>query len=457
MKGMFPEYENRQSENYEELWKNSLFVFDANVLLNLYRYRSTTKDELLAVLDEISHQVWIPHQVGLEFQRNRLAVIGEQTRKFSEVKRTIENAKSALKNEFSKLNLRERHSLIDPDPLISEIDNLTNKFFDDLEILRKSQQSVYGDDPLKNKIEAIFEGRMGSGFTKQEELDKLHKEGEIRYKYKIPPGFEDDAKDSKVPDEFMHAGLIYKRKYGDFILWRQMLQHCKDNKNKFLIFITDDAKSDWWRILDVDGPKVIGPRAELINEALQIGEVEQFFMYNSISFILHAKNSLKAKISDETIQEVKDISPTKPFSRQHQTTEILFQAYDALKDWLLNQSMILVGSQDRMVINAISAHKRITYAIAVAFPTKKQVNLYDRTSTMVASNIFDSPDDAVPENLIIVWIAINPSHASEIRNNLLHTSRSEGNRPLGVEVMIATLDDPETLLPGFFIQSEFSL
>ncbi|MDI3292535.1 PIN-like domain-containing protein [Janthinobacterium tructae] len=456
MKDMFPEYDVSRAINYENVWKDALFVFDTNVLLNLYRYQVNTRDELLAVLDSISDQIWIPYQVGLEFQKNRQSVIAEQSKRFSEVKRTIEKAKTGLSNELGKLKLQERHSLINPEPLISSIGDLTSKFLDELDHLEKSQQTITGEDPLKIKLEALFDGRMGLGFTKQEQLDALHKLGEQRYKFRIPPGFEDDSKDSKEPDEFMHAGLIYKRKYGDFILWTQILDYCRENEKKSLIFITDDAKEDWWRIIDLEGPKTIGPRAELINEALRIGKIENFLMYSPHNFLKNANSTLKAKVSDDAIQEVKDISSIKKLKNQQQV-EIISMAYDELEKWLLNNSMIIIGSRDKMTLTAFAENKHHTYVLATAFPSTNHVSLYDRTSAIVTSSIFGSPDGEVPENITVVWIAINKNHAREIRDNLLDKDNFQRQRPLGTNIIISTINDPEKNISGFFPQWEFAL
>ncbi len=96
MKGLFPQYDDPSNQDYGVAWKESLFVFDTNLLLNLYRYQSSTRDELLKVLGQLSGRIWIPHHVALEFQRNRLKVIAEQTRRFTEVRRTIEKARNGL-------------------------------------------------------------------------------------------------------------------------------------------------------------------------------------------------------------------------------------------------------------------------------------------------------------------------------------------------------------------------
>lgn len=68
MKGMFPQYEERTVEEFKSAWKDGLFVFDTNVLLNFYRYQTATRKELIDILHQLPNRIWIPHHVGLEFQ-----------------------------------------------------------------------------------------------------------------------------------------------------------------------------------------------------------------------------------------------------------------------------------------------------------------------------------------------------------------------------------------------------
>ena len=117
MKNLFPQYEICTPERIALAWKRGLFVFDTNVLLNLYRYQSVTRDELLKTIGQLSPRIWIPYHVALEFQRNRLKVIAEQDRRFSEVRKIVEGTRAHLSGELNKLQLQKRHSLIDPSVL----------------------------------------------------------------------------------------------------------------------------------------------------------------------------------------------------------------------------------------------------------------------------------------------------------------------------------------------------
>ena len=53
----------------------AMIVLDTNVLLSAYRFAPTAREELLAAIEQLGDRVWVPHQVGLEFHRNRYSVI----------------------------------------------------------------------------------------------------------------------------------------------------------------------------------------------------------------------------------------------------------------------------------------------------------------------------------------------------------------------------------------------
>jgi len=82
MKKIFPGFYPPSDEDLKELWSKSLFVLDANVLLNLYRYPEKARADLLTVIRKIKDRVWVPYQAALEYQVNRLTVIAEQKEKF---------------------------------------------------------------------------------------------------------------------------------------------------------------------------------------------------------------------------------------------------------------------------------------------------------------------------------------------------------------------------------------
>ncbi|RWD89442.1 PIN domain-containing protein [Mesorhizobium sp.] len=308
MKGLFPQFDPGAKVDFKTIWEEAQFVFDTNVLLNLYRYRASTRDQLVEVLEELSDRIWIPHHVALEFQRNRLKVIADQNARFSDVRVAIDRARENLQADLGKLQLERRHSLIDPAPVINGFATVAKEFLATLDTVQQGQQKLTDPDPLKEKVETLFDGRVGPAPPDQKALNEIYRQAEARYAKKIPPGYMDSTKDKDDLDEHYHGGITYKRKFGDFVVWHQVLEFAKSSRIKTLIFVTDDSKEDWWWVIKSDGPKTLGPRPELIEEALRMGEVSSFHMYKPENFLFFSKKFLKADVSTETIEEVRDVS-----------------------------------------------------------------------------------------------------------------------------------------------------
>lgn len=114
--------------------------------------------------------------------------------------------------------------------------------------------------------------RVGAPFTYRQKIN-IYTEGSTRYQHKIPPGYEDNSK--RKNDE------TSLEKYGDLLIWKQTLHHAESSE-KSVIFITNDAKEDWW-LLDSDR-KPIEPRKELLDEFGEYSE-NSFIMLNLSMFI----------------------------------------------------------------------------------------------------------------------------------------------------------------------------
>ena len=84
MRKKFPGYCRLTESEFLQLWGNCLFTFDANVLLNLYRYTPETKDSLINIMQKVSDRIWLPYQAALEYHRGRITVIQQQSKAYDE-------------------------------------------------------------------------------------------------------------------------------------------------------------------------------------------------------------------------------------------------------------------------------------------------------------------------------------------------------------------------------------
>jgi len=446
MQGLFPQFDTGAEIDYATAWNNALFVFDTNVLLNLYRYQSATRDELLNVLEKLAGRIWIPHHVALEFQRNRLKVIAEQSKRFTDVRRAIEKTRSTLLSEIEKLQLHRRHSLINPQPLTSGFDRLTEQFLSDLDRLQATQQKLTNPDPLKYKIETLFAGLVGNPPEDQKSVDDLYREAETRFKLQIPPGYKDAEKDKDAPDEHAHGGIIYKRKYGDYLVWRQLLSHAKISQNKSVVLITDDGKEDWWWKIESDGPKIVGPRPELIEEARLTGEIETFLMYNPEGFLKFAKEFLQAPVSEETLKEVRDISTTRSLRSVsfNEMQEIARRAEQAVFMWLEGRFESVLANHTGFP-DFVAKRDEKAFGFEVKLVTNPKLVIH-RVREMVYRAYYEINEARLSE-VTIVWILGSPAEADEFKRLLSRTTFDR--MPDALRMIIGTVAESESGEIGF--------
>jgi hypothetical protein len=330
----------RPSEDeFKAIWNTAIFVLDANVLLNLYRYPAKATQDLLGALSKLSDRLWLPYHAALEYQRNRLVVIAEQKKRFTDVRNLIEETIASLNSQFSKLQLKKRHSTIDVEDFLGGIENLTKAFLEKLVKLEEAQRNVSDEDQMRKAIDALFSGKIGLPTFDQNKLNEIYEEGEIRYASEMPPGYLDLKKEKSAdPDSFQYGGLVYKRKFGDLILWQQIIAHAKEKSIKCMVLLTDDEKSDWWWTVDSQGKKRIGPRPELVEEIKRRGNVDFFYMYNSEQFLKYSKEYLKAEVSDESISQVREIRLTRtPPQSLADIQRFAYAAEEALFEWLISR------------------------------------------------------------------------------------------------------------------------
>lgn len=289
MKKLFPEYYPLTKDEKIKIWKNGIFILDANALLDLYRYSESASQELLTILEKFKSKLWLPHQVALEFLKNRMKVIYEQKLAYEAVCGAIDTQSESFIRGI-KGGMVTRHPFINKKEIIRKIKGYTEKTKRNIKKMEENHPQLDSDDTILKKIDKLFAKKVGKPY-KTEKLKQIYLEGKRRYAQEIPPGFMDAIKDQEDKSG--------KRKYGDLIIWKQTLDHAKKIK-KPIVFITGEQKEDWWEI--VKGRK-IGPRFELIKEAKETAQVE-FCIYSINQFIIFAKAE-GIDIQKDTLNEVR--------------------------------------------------------------------------------------------------------------------------------------------------------
>jgi len=283
MKNTFKEYHQYTEQEFKTLWENCLFVFDANALLNMYRYSRETVEIYFKVLARLkkNHQLWIPYQVGYEFYENRISVISENEKSYDKILVVLEKTKKEIKTNY------KNHPFLDLKKINEEVKQGLSSAEKTIKKAQKNHPKWLENDEVLEKINELFKGDIGENYDTTK-LDEIKKEGIGRYDKKIPPGFKDDKKDES-------------KKFGDLILWYQIIDKATESK-KPIVFISGDVKEDWW--LEKDGKRLM-PLPQLKKEMYDKANVD-FHIYTADRF-LELSETDEDKINERTIKEVRKI------------------------------------------------------------------------------------------------------------------------------------------------------
>lgn len=326
MREKFFGYMAYSEEIFNELWNDSIFVLDANILLNLYRYSKETQEKVLECLQKVSDRLWLPYNTAQEFFNNRINVMLEQRNIYSSIKKD--------------LNLRAHKDLIQSVRHIT-LDSKKKQMIEVIEECEKQLKAIIEEDELKfeesnenrvlDKILQLFEGKVGEKIP-EEELKKMKVTIEARYKEGIPPGF----KDAKKPKE--------SRRYGDCLNWFSIMDYAKLNE-KNIIYITDDNKEDWF--LTINGKKQ-GPRSELLQEFYERTSGKKVYIYNTNGFLKSFNEFIErgAELSDKITSEISEIIEEDNSENGISDYEFIRnQFYNNINRYLINESEIGINKK----------------------------------------------------------------------------------------------------------------
>lgn len=277
MKKLFRGYYKLTDTEIQNIWDSGFISLDTNVLFNIYRYSDETRKELIRVIKKYSSQLWLTNHAAFEFHKNRISVISDQIVIYEETIKTF----NKLENDIIK-NLKTPHL---SKSVLKQFERTIRATTKDLEKKKAFYKKLLLNDTILTTISAVFNNKVGESFN-NEEVIKIEKEGEDRYKKKMPPGFKDNDKN--------------ENKYGDLIIWKELIKKAKTD-NKPFILIIDDLKEDWW--LRTQG-QTISPRQELAQELYKEAQ-QAFHLYTPDRFLEFAAKTDAVK--QETIDEVREI------------------------------------------------------------------------------------------------------------------------------------------------------
>ncbi|MBT2764299.1 PIN-like domain-containing protein [Paenibacillus sp. ISL-20] len=262
---------------FVNIGSDSIIILDTSAILDIFRYSITSSKRILLFLKQYADFIWIPAQVKDEVLRNIGTVKSEHINKYKNLSkilvREVENLHNTLQSKM--VNYKKYN--------FSGIDTIEEKFKHKFDELKKTihdyknelveEEEVYKDFILKEAesfVLSILESeQVGEAFNIAELLEII-KEGELRYRYNIPPGYQDQETKEGI------------RKFGDLILWKQLLKKA-ETTDKEIFFILSDTKEDWFVKDDIGSNESV--RAELMQEFFHITNRKNLYITSMSNFI----------------------------------------------------------------------------------------------------------------------------------------------------------------------------
>ncbi|MGW0183935.1 PIN-like domain-containing protein [Nocardia sp. NPDC003345] len=308
MKTILSEWYGPSEPELAEFYRVGTIALDANILLSLYRVNGTQRRQIIAALEKVSDRLWIPYQVALEYQRNRLEVAAEVNSVFDSIEaiprgslqKILDDASAAIRELAKKTSttirdrdIRERVSneFFEADKgLKSFMESRQADMAEAFQSVRKDHtidfDDVKNDDPVRSALDRILSPHNIGEKLDEEVLTSRRLDAQSRIASLTPPGYK-DANSKKDPT-------------GDCLIWFELLDHAEKQKRPVL-FVTDDVKEDFY--VKAYG-KTIGPRPELVRE-MHESTGQKYHQTTLDAFLRSANRYLDAAVEETTITTVK--------------------------------------------------------------------------------------------------------------------------------------------------------
>lgn len=279
MKTKFPHYYRISQEDLLDKFDDCIFVFDACVLLDIFRLKRDLVDKIFNVIEHYKDKIRIPYHAASEYFKNINTVLTAQIEKIKKSQEAFDEFTGSFQAQRNYPYITDKAS-----KLLTRLEKQINEDFTE-QIHYIEDQLIHGGNQKRMSI--LLDGKVLEPFS-SEDIADIEKEGAERYANKIPPGWKDAPKNGN--------------RYGDLINWKEILRFAKQN-NKSIIFVSNDVKDDW--VLKVTG-KTLGVLPQLLNEFYEeMGNTEHIFhVYTLDRFLSYINEHNNNIVSEATIKDV---------------------------------------------------------------------------------------------------------------------------------------------------------
>lgn len=264
---------NMQEREIKSFIDNGILIIDTNVPLYLYKCSFNTSQNLVQLLNKVKDKVVIPWQVYQEYLRHKHTEQAKIDQKYDNFTKELQTFVSTAQTKIGKaINQSRKYDFPNCDELESDIQESIEEINNTIRRYGNSLASEKSNKDIQiTSVEQLVNywnsnGKILNQISIPELLETI-KEGEIRFRYKMPPGYMDESEKDKELQKKPQLDNFYGRvrKFGDLFVWKEIIKVGIANSDKKIVFITNDVKEDWW-----DSKQGNGMRSELYNEFVTI-------------------------------------------------------------------------------------------------------------------------------------------------------------------------------------------
>lgn len=251
---------------------NLIIIPDTNILLYLYKCSFNASKNIVDLLNKVKDKVIIPNRVYEEYISHKDNEQAKIDKKYDNFTKDLKNQVDGLKRKIgSSISESRKYEFPDCDALETGINTWIDKIKNSITVYESSLSSEKQNKSVQiTNVEQIIQYWSNQQRISQKpsitEILEYIKEGEFRYRYKMPPGYMDEDKDKASKGEIDSFETRIK-KYGDLFVWKEILSIGSGANGNKVLFLTNDAKEDWW-VLKGEQKDVVCMRDELLQEYL---------------------------------------------------------------------------------------------------------------------------------------------------------------------------------------------
>ena len=261
-----------------------IIIPDTNILLYLYKCSFNTSQNIVDLLGKVKEKVIIPSRVYKEYLTHKEEEQAKIDRKYDSFTKDLKKQENELKDKINgSISESRKYDFPDCDTLETGIGTFINKIITAITTYENSLSSEKQNKSVQiANVEQLIQYWSTQEKIRSEptivQIMEYVKEGEFRFRYKMPPGYKDEEeKDKEIKKDNKKDNFEGRiRKYGDLFVWKEIIDIGKESGDKFIVFLTNDVKEDWWVLRgEQNNKEAVCMREELHKEYVAITDSDK--------------------------------------------------------------------------------------------------------------------------------------------------------------------------------------